>query len=46
LRGESHVWHGQNLEHHSVVKPGDFFTSPPTCRTCLTIRARPRKWSP
>jgi uncharacterized RmlC-like cupin family protein len=28
LRGEAHVWHGQNLEHHSVVKPGDFFYIP------------------
>jgi uncharacterized RmlC-like cupin family protein len=28
LRGESHVWHGQNLEHHSVVRPGDFFYIP------------------
>jgi uncharacterized RmlC-like cupin family protein len=28
LRGESHVWHGQNLEHHSVVRPGDFFLNP------------------
>jgi uncharacterized RmlC-like cupin family protein len=22
LRGESHVWHGEKLEHHSIVKPG------------------------
>jgi uncharacterized RmlC-like cupin family protein len=28
LRGEAHVWHGQNLENHSVVKPGDFFYIP------------------
>jgi uncharacterized RmlC-like cupin family protein len=28
LRGESHVWHGEKLEHHSVVKPGDFFYIP------------------
>ena len=28
LRGESHVWHGEQLEHHSVVKPGDFFYIP------------------
>jgi uncharacterized RmlC-like cupin family protein len=28
LRGESHVWHGERLEHHSVVKPGDFFYIP------------------
>ena len=28
LRGESHVRHGEKLEHHSVVKPGDFFYIP------------------
>ena len=28
LRGESQVWHGQNLEHHSVVRPGNFFYIP------------------
>lgn len=28
LRGESGVWHGDNLEHHSTVKPGDFFYIP------------------
>jgi uncharacterized RmlC-like cupin family protein len=28
LRGESHVWHGERLENHSVVKPGDFFYIP------------------
>ena len=28
LRGESHVWHGEQLEHHSVVKPGDLFYIP------------------
>jgi uncharacterized RmlC-like cupin family protein len=28
LHGESAVWHGQRLEHHSVVKPGDFFYIP------------------
>ncbi len=28
LTGESAVWHGQHLEHHSVVKPGDFFYIP------------------
>lgn len=44
LRGESLVWHGEKLEHHSIVKPGDFSTFLPTCRTCLTIRAIPRKW--
>src|SRR5271168_3041169 len=46
LRGESHVWHGNKLEHHSVVKPGEFFYIPADCRTCLTIQARLRKWSP
>jgi uncharacterized RmlC-like cupin family protein len=28
LTGESRVWHGQRLEHHTVVKPGDFFYIP------------------
>jgi uncharacterized RmlC-like cupin family protein len=28
LKGESHVWHGERLEHHSVIKPGDFFYIP------------------
>jgi uncharacterized RmlC-like cupin family protein len=28
LRGESGVWHGDNLEHHSIVRPGDFFYIP------------------
>ena len=28
LRGESHVWHGERLADHSVVKPGDFFYIP------------------
>lgn len=28
LHGESGVWHGECLEHHSVVKPGDFFFIP------------------
>jgi uncharacterized RmlC-like cupin family protein len=28
ISGESAVWHGQQLEHHSVVKPGDFFYIP------------------
>jgi uncharacterized RmlC-like cupin family protein len=26
--GESGVWHGERLEHHSIVKPGDFFYIP------------------
>lgn len=46
VRGESHVWHGERLEDHSVVKPGDFFYIPPTCRISLTIRAIPRRSSP
>ncbi|HEX3918210.1 MAG TPA: cupin domain-containing protein [Caulobacteraceae bacterium] len=28
LSGESGVWHGDHLEHHSIVKPGDFFYIP------------------
>ncbi len=28
LTGESCVWHGARLEHHAVVKPGDFFYIP------------------
>ena len=28
LSGVSHVWHGECLEHHSIVKPGDFFYIP------------------
>lgn len=28
LTGESAVWHGEHLEHHSIVKPGDFFYIP------------------
>jgi uncharacterized RmlC-like cupin family protein len=28
LSGDSGVWHGQRLEHHTVVKPGDFFYIP------------------
>jgi uncharacterized RmlC-like cupin family protein len=28
LRGVSHVWHGERLEHHSVLKPGNFFYIP------------------
>ena len=28
LTGESGVWHGEHLEHHHVVKPGDFFYIP------------------
>jgi len=28
LSGESGVWYGERLEHHAVVKPGDFFYIP------------------
>ncbi len=28
LSGESGVWHGEKLEHHTIVKPGDFFYIP------------------
>lgn len=28
LQGESGVWHGERLEHHTIVKPGDFFYIP------------------
>src|ERR1700686_5176519 len=28
LTGESGVWHGERLEQHSVVKPGEFFYIP------------------
>lgn len=28
LSGESGVWHGDRLEHHMIVKPGDFFYIP------------------
>ena len=28
LSGVSHVWHGEHLEHHSIVMPGDFFYIP------------------
>lgn len=28
LSGESRVWHGDRLEHHTVVRPGDFFYIP------------------
>ncbi|WP_216851181.1 cupin domain-containing protein [Acidisphaera sp. L21] len=28
LTGVSHVWHGQQLEHHAIVAPGDFFYIP------------------
>jgi uncharacterized RmlC-like cupin family protein len=28
LSGTSHVWHGEKLDEHSVVRPGEFFYIP------------------
>lgn len=28
ISGESRVWYGERLEHHAVVRPGDFFYIP------------------
>ena len=28
LTGDSGVWHGERLEHHTIVRPGDFFYIP------------------
>jgi uncharacterized RmlC-like cupin family protein len=28
LKGVSEVWYGERLEHHAIVKPGDFFYIP------------------
>ncbi len=28
LRGESGVWHGEQLEHHTIVRPGDYLYIP------------------
>jgi uncharacterized RmlC-like cupin family protein len=28
LSGVTHVWHGERLEHHSIVEPGDYFYIP------------------
>jgi uncharacterized RmlC-like cupin family protein len=28
LTGESGVWHGERLENHTIVRPGDFFYIP------------------
>ena len=28
LSGVSHVWHGERLEHHSIVEAGDYFYIP------------------
>ena len=50
LSGESGVWHGDNLETHSVVRPGDFFYIPANVphlpynrsatETCVALIAR------
>jgi uncharacterized RmlC-like cupin family protein len=50
LSGESRVWHGENLEHHSIVRPGDFFYipanvphlpyNPSQTETCVAVIAR------
>ncbi len=28
VSGTSHCWHGHNLEHHAIVRPGDYFYIP------------------
>ena len=28
VSGVSHVWHGEHLEHHSIVEAGDYFYIP------------------
>jgi uncharacterized RmlC-like cupin family protein len=28
LKGVSHVWHGERLERHAIIEPGDFFYIP------------------
>lgn len=49
LQGESSVWYGERLEHHAVVRPGDFFYIPadvphlpynPTAQTVTAVIAR------
>ena len=50
LSGESRVWHGKHLEHHSIVQPGDFFYipanvphlpyNPSETETCVALIAR------
>ena len=50
LSGESGVWHGERLEQHSVVQPGDFFYipanvphlpyNPSQTETCVAVIAR------
>lgn len=50
ISGESGVWHGEHLEQHSVVGPGDFFYIPANMphlpynasasETCIAVIAR------
>jgi uncharacterized RmlC-like cupin family protein len=50
ISGESGVWHGEHLEQHSVVGPGDFFCLPANMphlpynasksETCIAVIAR------
>jgi len=50
LSGTSHCWHGNNLEHHAIVHPGDYFYipadvphlpyNPSTTTPCVALIAR------
>ena len=50
LSGEAGVWHGERLEHHSIIQPGDFFYipadvphlpyNPSTTETAVAVIAR------
>lgn len=50
VSGESRVWHGERLEQHSIVRPGDFFYipadvphlpyNPSKTETCVVVIAR------
>lgn len=50
LSGESNVWHGERLEHHTTVRAGDFFYipanvphlpyNPSATETCVALIAR------
>lgn len=50
LSGVSHVWHGEKLENHSIVNPGDYFYipanvphlpyNPSSTEECVAIIAR------
>ena len=42
LQGASGVWHGERLEQHTIVEPGDFFYIPGKFRICPKSRARSR----